>query len=1099
MHFSNENTLFFLLNILGHDIYHDYAGAENKSRIAAESIQYLNSIAATYGGAGRRRTGPQLRRGMGTGTETIPYPSYSYAEVVPQRTMFSQGTGHILGTESQGHVVNNLTEQQRSKKNSQKMLTGNVWKYKGTGRLKKFVLAKKGADAAASKFMQTIKDPNGNGRDAQEDAQKQIRRDETRKNRSKEQKVKRVDKIEDSRAMSKSYIAFEESRARSESLLNEKVNSLSKVHECVMNITEEIQISFIFNAYQEKFNKDYYIILDIVDIYQLTIGAVDMSGIYRALLLIYFKSVYKNINYKSEESVKLNIFLNIIAYFIANKIPHYQQTVLLIDAFLVFLSEDDDIINGIVHAFFLTIAKKMEPIDAYDVGEDTGEIRNYLDSLGLGINPDYYDDIIDQVRRMGIEQNFVPVYAQVYSDAYDTYQNQQKTLEYAGAYIEAYITAYTKKINENIDEDNANAFANAYAIDFANAFISLLTSGQKHEDAINYIRTMPQFHIGGHKKVHIGGHKKVHIGGAIVNDITTSGLYQEFCAMLNELIRTQYTGPSAKREPVSLISLKGYYNDFTNKFAGQLKTINEFENKLKNNIKYNSSDKIASVNDILTPFFTEKLAEYNLLYIAARDRETAAALVITNANISRQEIADAKAAAQALIAAMGGVTQKHTKLRDDFIQTIIKMTLMNCNIYPCSYSQPHSEIPKLNKKGQQQLNITTGVPIMIVNNGPDILDTNINMHPAYADMDKTLPDNIDLYTELNLLIKNTTITYPTNGNWVSLPQEADVALYNHFKTNIPNTHFKITGALKYVISNAAIFSSTGNLDYKDVIFSPVSTLLDGAGSSADNELEKGNMDFKIGTNTDSAYYRGICTFSGNVAGNATYDYNLDIRFPNGIGLALNKNMAIKTSSKDLTASKVLIATLGSLAVFIAARPPGSLGIPVKPPTRGIFDHYFRYFHNNGPFIAAMYSIAFKATGDLFQEVNAACKIGGYTAPPDYAQGRNIVPWGADGNALRGFGANDQPSGCRFIKMIRDGRPDQINKKAFGGYMGDAKQMVYYKYATITYLGGNHIKTRISRRKPRFSKGKHRISRRKPRISRRKPKFSRRSSKRKTRK
>jgi hypothetical protein len=89
-------------------------------------------------------------------------------------------------------------------------------------------------------------------------------------------------------------------------------------------------------------------------------------------------------------------------------------------------------------------------------------------------------------------------------------------------------------------------------------------------------------------------------------------------------------------------------------------------------------------------------------------------------------------------------------------------------------------------------------------------------------------------------------------------------------------------------------------------------------------------------------------------------------------------------------------------------------------------------------LQAFFTILGKGAGDIFQEINAVCKNGGYITGPSYSLNSNIFPWNDQGNAKRLFIATDRPSGTRFIFLLRYGTPDYINDFAFGGYIYHGK-------------------------------------------------------------
>ena len=115
-------------------------------------------------------------------------------------------------------------------------------------------------------------------------------------------------------------------------------------------------------------------------------------------------------------------------------------------------------------------------------------------------------------------------------------------------------------------------------------------------------------------------------------------------------------------------------------------------------------------------------------------------------------------------------------------------------------------------------------------------------------------------------------------------------------------------------------------------------------------------------------------------------------------------------------------------------------------SNNIWDDLFDYgslINNNGslanPFFQnILKEILFKGTGDLFQEINSVCKNGGYVG--NLYQDDEIDKY-EDGNSFRYFAANDRPSGTRFMFMLSNGNPSQINQKAFGGYFSNAKNVL----------------------------------------------------------
>jgi len=126
------------------------------------------------------------------------------------------------------------------------------------------------------------------------------------------------------------------------------------------------------------------------------------------------------------------------------------------------------------------------------------------------------------------------------------------------------------------------------------------------------------------------------------------------------------------------------------------------------------------------------------------------------------------------------------------------------------------------------------------------------------------------------------------------------------------------------------------------------------------------------------------------------------------------------------------------------------------PSIGFFDNLYRsFFNNDNNFTVNMYQILFKGSGDLFQEINAVCKNGGYVTTPTYYDDRISQFTNNNQDALRAFYANDRPSACRAFKFLRDGNQSEINQNAFGGYVGkDDESYLYFIKDIKTYKAIN---------------------------------------------
>jgi hypothetical protein len=90
-------------------------------------------------------------------------------------------------------------------------------------------------------------------------------------------------------------------------------------------------------------------------------------------------------------------------------------------------------------------------------------------------------------------------------------------------------------------------------------------------------------------------------------------------------------------------------------------------------------------------------------------------------------------------------------------------------------------------------------------------------------------------------------------------------------------------------------------------------------------------------------------------------------------------------------------------------------------------------------LICIFTILIKGSGDIFQEINAVCKHGGYTNILYMSD--DIVDWGNADDALRLFAANDRPSAARAIVLLLNGKKDQINNSALGGYISRAEDFI----------------------------------------------------------
>ena len=469
-----------------------------------------------------------------------------------------------------------------------------------------------------------------------------------------------------------------------------------------------------------------------------------------------------------------------------------------------------------------------------------------------------------------------------------------------------------------------------------------------------------------------------------------------------------------------------------------VKVIDDVIQSFKKNTSLDNVEKITMLNTAYKVFITRKITEYTeKIADMIAEQEAARAARVARAAEEAARAAE-RAAIQAAREAQGQPGPKHLSVRNDFMETIIKMVLVNCGIYQFN-----------GDPATPDLNVQMNQPYINMGNAPNAADTN---------------ETKDFTKQLGILIAKSPFSYPQG--WTRVPGVPDDVLFEHFKEDhqsIKNISPPARSTLSYIVNNAALIGQHG-LDGN--YFCPISSILDGQSTcgynpknpntaSGDRGLERGNMDFKIQHKQNAnLYYNGKSRQTGNPA---QYTYEINLGFPGKPEIQLNKQMTL--GGDDLTAQKALKHTLDSMIAYYTNK-----GQPNLDPSIGFFDNLYRLFFNNDiNFTTNMYQILFKGSGDLFQEINAVCKNGGYVTTPTYYDS-SIAEFTNknQGDALRAFYANDRPSACRAFKFLRDGNQSEINQNAFGGYVGkDDESYLYFIKPINKYIvtGGKANKTK----------------------------------------
>lgn len=300
-------------------------------------------------------------------------------------------------------------------------------------------------------------------------------------------------------------------------------------------------------------------------------------------------------------------------------------------------------------------------------------------------------------------------------------------------------------------------------------------------------------------------------------------------------------------------------------------------------------------------------------------------------------------------------------------------------------------------------------------------------------------------------------------------KDLDENLINFWKNNqtfITNTKFKCNSPQKYIINNAAPLGSLNNL-----AFCPYTSILDGMslcqyGENSKDRLEYGNMNFKIQTEgVEDIYYNGSLIINSNNINKLALSINIKFKRLN----VSNKIDIDMGPDSPLEAHSVLKTTLNELIKSFPTQIP---------------NNYFDSLYDlgltmpiNGPFELVLKWILLKGCGDIFQEINAVAKNGGYIEEPKYSYEDIYSHQMYDREPIRFFAANDRPSGTRFMHLLLNCKTEDINRKAFGGYYSENDELIvkHPQNRNIcivnSFFGGKSNKNKKSNKQLKSSKKK----------------------------
>ena len=398
------------------------------------------------------------------------------------------------------------------------------------------------------------------------------------------------------------------------------------------------------------------------------------------------------------------------------------------------------------------------------------------------------------------------------------------------------------------------------------------------------------------------------------------------------------------------------------------------------------------------------------------------------------------------------------KIRDQFCTLIAKLGLWLNNVCDANGNiQPNLPVdPNSLREVQSKMKGTT-------------------IFPGHNDFVKTQIDILLYYANWNRQNENVGFGAVKSQ---SLDDELyDFIAYQYKDHRINNSNIFCSKCNKYGIDNAAKI----NKDVYDRIFCPYTSVLDGmvqcSYKSAISRMEYGNMNFSVGHR--NGFYQGKVIIDEKKKANevdlVSYEiilkpYNRNEFQVYSPGMLLNGDdlkayVALKNTlvsiikyNNDLTDKATNNPQMSQNILKIQSYITSTSSEQYK---EGIFGNIFRLITGanslglvDQDMTGLILNILVKGSGDIFQELNAVCKWGGYQSKPK--SNNNVEKYDANGDAMRLFVANDRPSASRFCFLLMNGNPPDINTKAFGGYTGPNKD----KDLLITRSNNQNIKVCI---------------------------------------
>lgn len=291
----------------------------------------------------------------------------------------------------------------------------------------------------------------------------------------------------------------------------------------------------------------------------------------------------------------------------------------------------------------------------------------------------------------------------------------------------------------------------------------------------------------------------------------------------------------------------------------------------------------------------------------------------------------------------------------------------------------------------------------------------------------------------------------------------------------PISAFKVDTDSRRVINNAIDKKILDDLNAKDAVVCPTSSVCDGMksygncfGKDLSNREEYRDMNFQISDPDNNNNFIGTTTYSlkkGRKTIIITYTVLCNDLYFQVPGFTMD----ISSAPIDLQANVSFKNVINQILLIWKNKdinPTDLLGL-------------WKILEDHGVFESILQVGSKKAIGDIFQEINSTLENSGYT--------NNFVV----AHVKTTFGLmGDRPSGARVIKLLKDA-DSGINPKAIGGYISAGKNAnnKTYIYVPQEMMGGGKKQSRKRRKHKRRTN--HKKTKKRKTLKKRKPKrFSR---------